>query len=181
MIDPNLVTTIRVGELPLEPFLLTDKIPHEVGVDLKSGTIQQLLDFLRPLVGKMQFEIVRLDVDAQYITDNFEPSGLGKNLCLGFAICNGNNGTKNRDGLVGLAYGSSYGAVGALGGSKNSIVVSHSHDVGGYNVGSGTPLFTSKGLDAGGDTVYSKTNTTGESGVDKNMQPYIVELTIMKL
>src|SRR3990172_11449728 len=103
MIDPNLITTIRVGELPPSVFSLTDNIPHEVGTDLKSGTIQQLLDFLRPLVGKLQFEVVRMSVNTQYIVDNFDlvpgPNmGLGTNLCLGFAICNGNNGTENLDG-----------------------------------------------------------------------------------
>ena len=44
MINPDLITTVRVGELPPEPFSLTDLIPHEVGTDLKQGTIQQLLD-----------------------------------------------------------------------------------------------------------------------------------------
>jgi hypothetical protein len=51
MIDPNAISTIRVGQLPSLDFNLTDKIPHEVGTDLKSGTIQQLADFISSYIG----------------------------------------------------------------------------------------------------------------------------------
>ena len=50
MIDPNIVTTIRVGELPSEPFNLSDNIPHEIGTDLKRGTVQQLADFIATII-----------------------------------------------------------------------------------------------------------------------------------
>jgi hypothetical protein len=50
MINPDLVNTIRVGELPLEPFNLTDNIPHEIGTDLKRGTVQQLADFIATVI-----------------------------------------------------------------------------------------------------------------------------------
>lgn len=46
MIDPITTNTARVGELPNKPFSLSDKIPHEVGIDLKSGTVQQLVDLV---------------------------------------------------------------------------------------------------------------------------------------
>lgn len=45
-INPDNITTVRVGQLPDEPFNLTDKLPHEVGTDLKQGTVQSLADFL---------------------------------------------------------------------------------------------------------------------------------------
>lgn len=51
MIDPLVISTIRVGELPNAPFNLTDKIPHEVGVDLKSGTIEELSTFISAYIG----------------------------------------------------------------------------------------------------------------------------------
>lgn len=51
MIDPLLVSTIRTGELPSAPFNLTDKIPHEVGVDLKSGSIEDLSIFIAAYIG----------------------------------------------------------------------------------------------------------------------------------
>jgi hypothetical protein len=50
MIDPNSTNTIRVGELPIEPFSLTDNIPHEVGTELKRGTVQQLSDFIATVI-----------------------------------------------------------------------------------------------------------------------------------
>lgn len=50
MIDPNNTNTIRVGELPSEPFSLTDSIPHEVGTELKRGTVQQLSDFIATVI-----------------------------------------------------------------------------------------------------------------------------------
>lgn len=51
MIDPNAVSTIRVGELSPEPFSLTDKIPHEVGTELKRGTIEDLATFISAFIG----------------------------------------------------------------------------------------------------------------------------------
>jgi len=50
MIDPITTNTARVGELPNEPFSLSDKIPHEVGIDLKSGTVQQLVDLVANVI-----------------------------------------------------------------------------------------------------------------------------------
>jgi len=51
MINPNDVSTIRTGQLPSEPFGLTDKIPHEIGSDLKQGTVQQLADTIGTYLG----------------------------------------------------------------------------------------------------------------------------------
>lgn len=45
-IDPNNITTVRVGQLPTADFNLSDPIPHEVGTDLKQGTVQSLADFI---------------------------------------------------------------------------------------------------------------------------------------
>ena len=188
MINPDLITTVRVGELPPEPFSLTDLIPHEVGTDLKSGTIQQLLDLLRPLVGKLQYEVIEMDVTTQYITDNFDSTGLGINLCEGFAICNGNNGTKNRDGRSGIAYGITYNFVGLTGGTADSTLVSHSHTAKISNVtGGDTDKFIAQNGGSGGGTTSAtgtgiiNTSITGGTGVNKNYHPYIVTLTIMKL
>lgn len=51
MIDPLLITTERVGQLPPALFGLTDKIPHEIGDDLKQGTVQQLADTIGDYLG----------------------------------------------------------------------------------------------------------------------------------
>lgn len=182
-IDPNLITTVSVGELPAAPPLLTSLLAHETVSDklLKQITIQQLVDLIAPLVSAIQYQIITLHVDSTYIEDNFDASGLGINLMTGYAICNGNNGTINKDGRVGIAYGSTYNVVGAIGGSTDAVVVEHDHISGSYNLGAGAILFSNKGLTNAEDTVYSKTQTTGVSGTGKNMQPYLVELQIMKL
>jgi len=46
MINPELVTTARVGELPSLPFNLTDNIPHESGTELYRGTLQSMADVI---------------------------------------------------------------------------------------------------------------------------------------
>ena len=50
-IDPNNINTTRVGQLADAPFSLTDQIPHEVGTDLKRGSVQSFADFLALQIG----------------------------------------------------------------------------------------------------------------------------------
>jgi len=184
MIDPSVTTSVKVGELPPLDLTVNSVIPHEIAGELYKSDINQLLQLIRPLVGKLQYEVVELDVPMQYVMDNFDLTpgpnmGLGRNLCQGFAICNGNNGTKNRDGRSSIGYGSTFGFTGVFGGNKDAVVVEHSHaigtapndDVGYVNV---------KTSSSTGGTGIS-TATTGVSGIDKNYHPYIVTLTIMKL
>ena len=184
MINPNDITTVRVGELPPNPPTLESKIPHELGVDLNYFTIQQLITFLQPYVGVFQYETKRLAVNQAYITDNFDETGLGKNICLGWAIRNGNNGTDNIDGKVGIAYGVSNNVIGQTGGSRDAVVVAHSHTYTQYKL--------DQEVSTNGDGVRSlnknntqdgsfATETVGVPGIDKNMQPYIIDLYIMKL
>lgn len=47
----NIDSTVRVGELPPAPFGLTDKLPHEIGDDLKQGTVQELADAIKDYLG----------------------------------------------------------------------------------------------------------------------------------
>ena len=172
------MSNVRVGELPSALFNLTDNLPHEIGTDLKRGTVQELINLIAPLVSALQFQVIELDVTIAYINSNFDTSGLGINLCLGYAICNGNNGTKTRNGLVSLGYGVGYTAIGGTGGFTDSIVVEHSHAI---------DLFdeTGSGFPAGGSNAISNgtgaTRTVGVSGLNRNMQPYIVTLMIQKL
>lgn len=53
MIDPLLINTVRVGELPLAPFELTDLVPHEIGDTLFQGTVQQLGDVIGDYLGSL--------------------------------------------------------------------------------------------------------------------------------
>lgn len=179
MIDPNLITTTSVGELPPLPLTTDSVIPHELEGDLYKGTIQQLVQLIRPLVGKLQFEIVQLDVTTQYIIDNFDETGLGRNLCEGFAICNGNNGTKNWDGRSSISYGSTFNFPGVFGGFKDATLVEHSHQLA-TSPNDTVGFVTAKASLSTGGTPIS-TASAGTSGVNKNYHPFIVTLTMMKL
>lgn len=92
-------------------------------------------------------------------------------------------------------------AVGALGGSKDAIVVSHSHtitdpghghsisngDAGeGTGYGGGTAVarianFANTSLSANGNVTGISVNNTGASGTNANMPPYIGKLKIIKV
>ena len=51
MIDPQIVTPVKVGGLASEPFLGSDLIPHEVNGNLKKGTITDFATFLATIIG----------------------------------------------------------------------------------------------------------------------------------
>lgn len=188
-IDPNLITTTSVGELPDAPLLLTSLIAHETVSDslLKKVTIQDLVDFIAPLVTAIQYQVITLHVDSTYIEDNFDETGLGTNLMVGYAICNGQNGTINKDGRVGIAYGSTYNAVGAIGGDTTHTLTEaqmpqHSHTSNGSASDNGDPGNYALGAPTdGGATFTIQTSSKGSGEAHNNMQPYLVELQIMKL
>jgi len=50
-INPDNITTIRVDQLADDTLGLTDKFPHTVGTELKSSTIQELVDLVAAAVG----------------------------------------------------------------------------------------------------------------------------------
>lgn len=126
-------------------------------------------------------DVKEIDVSTSYITANFDPSGLGFNERVGWAICNGNNGTRDRGGRVAIQYNSSYPVLGATGGSKDAVVVSHSHTMTyGYS-GSNSAVQVNRDPDGNNLTGTTSTNSAGVDGTDKNMQPYIVTLFIQKL
>ena len=171
------MSNVRVGELPSALFNLSDNLAHEIGTDLKRGTVQELINLIAPLLSALQFQVIELDVNIAYINSNFDASGLGTNLCLGYAICNGNNGTKNRNGLVSLGYGVGYTAIGGTSGSKDAVLVAHSHTIiKASNDADGTSFSPGNG-----SLGTESTSIVGVSGIDKNMQPYIVTLMIQKL
>jgi len=140
-------------------------------------------------------QVLELDVDAAFVSANFDLTpgvnmGLGINLCEGFALCNGNNGTKDRNGRTGIGYGPNYPTLGAIGGSKDAVIVSHKHNSIEFSTGlkavndtgTGPTLNANVELSSNiGSGKVDETGTTGVSGVNQNMQPYIVSLFIMKL
>jgi hypothetical protein len=143
-------------------------------------------------------DIKEVDCTDAYIGNNFD--GTGKGIIgserEGWAICNGNNATKNRTGRVSIGYGknppsnvvSDAALVGpnnytpVYGGSKNAVVVDHTHT---YVTRTDDKLSEDR-RNCERDcllTQFSKYTTTsaGEDGTNKNMQPYIVTLFIQKL
>ena len=49
-----------------------------------------LLDFIQSNVAQ-QYDIKAIYANSTYLGDNFDSNGLGKNLRIGWAICNGKN------------------------------------------------------------------------------------------
>ena len=185
-INPNDITTVRVGELPNGTSELTSKMAIENGTDLYKITFQDLVTFMNINASAIQYEVKDLWVNQAYIDNNFTETGLGKNLMLGYAICNGNNGTPPMAGLVSIGYGGGYNVIGGFGGSKDAVVVSHTHTTTpntAIDFGSGiTNVQRAIAQTAGGgQAIDVGIVSAGESGTNKNMQPYIILLKVMKL
>ena len=138
-----------------------------------------LLDFIQSNVAQ-QYDIKAIYANSTYLGNNFESNGLGKNLRAGWAICNGNNGTPNISNRVIVSYGSDFPTLNAVGGSKDAVVVEHNHT---GHVIKATGTWKGGGNDSGDDatSITGNVSTTGVSGTNKNMQPYIVLVYIMKL
>ena len=98
----------------------------------------------------------------------------------GWAICNGNNGTPPMQGRTIVNYGGDFTTLNATGGSKDAVVVEHNHT---GHVIKATGTWRGGGDDSGDNATSTTGNvsTTGVSGTNKNMQPYIVLVYIMKL
>lgn len=132
-------------------------------------------------------DIKEIDVSNAYLLANFDATGLGINERVGWAICNGNNGTRNRLGRVGMQYSTSFPTLGSTGGSNDAVVVSHTHGTTpntNIEFGSGDSVSRARtsAVSAGiGNPVNVAIETVGVDGTNKNMQPYIVSLFIMKL
>jgi len=121
--------------------------------------------------------------DSTWLNANFSITGLGTGAeVIDWAITNGNNGTPNDNGKVVIAYGTDYLTLGATGGSKDAVVVAHTHGVTlPTNVASAPG---SGGIELPGDdnsTLAIETDSEGVSGTNANMQPYVVRLRIMKI
>jgi microcystin-dependent protein len=82
-------------------------------------------------------------------------------------------------------------AVGATGGSKDAILVSHTHTDAGHTHTTHTDLYGSSGISAGGNDInvggidptgtgYASLSTEGESGTNKNLPPYLSVYFIIK-
>lgn len=131
-------------------------------------------------------DVKEIDVSNAYLLANFDPTGLGINERIGWAICNGNNGTRNRGGRVAIQYNTTYPTLGAVGGEATHVLTlnempSHSHSMNGATStsgGTGNNLVNNANLNS---SFVPTTNTAGGGQAHNNMQPYIVTVFIMKL
>lgn len=129
-------------------------------------------------------ELKVLDTTNAYILANFDGTGLGTNEMLGYAICNGQNGTRNWGGKVPVGYDASlYPTLGATGGTTQETlnitqIPPHSHEI---NVNSGSGGSINGAEDAVSTGVKISSTSVGGGLPHNNMQPYRVVLMIMKL
>jgi len=135
-------------------------------------------------------------------------SGSAASIPAGWVLCDGNNSTPNLTNRFVIGAGGTY-SVGASGGSKDAIVVSHTHTasttttipnhnhelLGGFAAvsdffgGSGNDYGVGVGSAVAGYTTASASlsptstttvNSTGASGTDANLPPYYALCFIMK-
>lgn len=152
-------------------------------------------------------DLKEVDCSAEYIAANFDGTGKGINERIGWAICNGNNGTKNRGGRVSIGYTTVevdpvdgvwdelYKTIGAVAGEKKHQLVTtempaHSHTPGtkvfrGHRTndqsGGVQTLATSAANADPALTGPEFTTSVGDGQAHENRQPFIVTLFIQKL
>lgn len=185
--NSNPIILDAAGRTPQEVWMQTG-YSYKLVLQTSAGVTLQTLDNLYPIL--------------QTSTSTSSPftagmimiwSGSIGSIPSGWVLCNGTNGTPDlRDRFV-VAAGSTY-AVGATGGSADSIVVSHTHTItdpghlhNTTSTGSGTLINTgATGLtSASTSTTASATTgitnqTTGVSGTNANLPPYYALAYIMK-
>jgi hypothetical protein len=132
-------------------------------------------------------------------------SGSVANIPYGWYLCNGGNGTPNLMDRMVIGAGSAYN-VGAIGGSKDAIVVSHTHtayvtDYGHTHslngeaiygqardgtgslqagFGGGAALGWIDGINSATTGITVSNSTTGSGGTNANLPPYYALAFIMK-
>jgi hypothetical protein len=173
------MTKQEIADLISINLISGSKIPAEKHREVEYALLEAIFS-----VGFITGDIKEVDCSNEYIINNFETTGLGKNERLGWAICNGQNGTTNRNGRVSMPYGDTYLTMRAVGGSADATLPLHSHTY--------TQLRRDQEVSTSGSGVTAinkdpnsnltlETSSSGESAINKNLQPYIVTLFIQKI
>jgi len=128
-------------------------------------------------------DIMLVSCSNAYIVDNFDGTGLGIAERVGWARCNGANGTRDYEtgNRIPMPYGGSYTTMGAPLGSQDAVVVEHSHGIKYGNNGTGTKYPETPYISdvLGGD--MQGTELAGVSGTNKNIQNSMITLFIQKI
>lgn len=151
---------------------------------LISGGLPEFKDFIR-IGAWLTGDIKEIDCTNAYITANFDGTGLGINERLGWAICNGNHGTKPRAGRVSVAYGTGYTTMGATSGAENHTLTTNQLPTLAANLRvvqiTGNNTFTVGDMSPGEYDLKDAVPWPGANEPHNNMQPYIVTLFIQKI
>lgn len=145
---------------------MTDNQVTTAIANLASGTPNTALE-LRDLFTELFNRSVKTgtmvikSVSNAYITNNFDGTGLGINEEVGYALPNGNNGTRNYDDKLPIPYGVSNLVMGATKGSNTVTLLAT--NIPPLNVG-----FTPSGQDNGNVGNYIETGNA-ESYADKTL------------
>lgn len=196
-IDPSLISTARVDQLPAASITPSSILPHGVGTELKQGTVQEILDLVSALVATYKpYEVKLLAVTDLYVDTNFDMAdgptkGLGKSggLWPGWAVMNGNNGTVNMDDSIPLGFGATRNTMLAQVGENTKALTKNNIppldvELDGSNADNGDPgnlLLTNPGSPNGARTYSGKVNKSSTQIPISIMQKSIVLLYIMKL
>lgn len=137
--------------------------------------------------GFLKGDIKEVACTQAYISANFNGTGLGTNERLGWAICNGQNGTFDlRDRVtVGSGGGLGTGSPGYAGGNNSSHLSQAGYNVGGNTSGSGAGrLVVTTGnpeLGENFESIAAIGNTANDAAVVSIEQRYTIVLKIQKL
>lgn len=139
-------------------------------------------------------DIIEIDVDSTTLANNFDSTGLGINLRKGWAICNGNNGTRDRGGLFPVGYKSDkypYNRLGFTGGAETVTLTEpqmpiHNHQfyaAGDYQTDKKAPEYgiIQTYWDRQNVVLEARMLNAGGNQPHENRPPFIVTLFIMKL
>ena len=147
-----------------------------------------LLDYIEANLAQSG-DIKRIKCDLAYYTANFETNGLGKNLRAGWAQCNGNNGTDDLTGSVGVAYGLGYSTFSGIVGANTVTIpgsaipkINVTLPVSDADTGGGSKVYVmATDSQAAGTHTYTASAGNASPTALNIMQKGVINLYIMKL
>ncbi|MBQ0907467.1 hypothetical protein KBJ98_01995 [Flavobacterium sp. F-328] len=163
--------------------------PAEIEPEDHATVEEQILDAIF-----IPYQVIEMDCTLEFIQNNFiwdevPEKGLGKNLMVGFAYCNGNNGTRDRRKLTSVCYSDEEGPFIYDYGEMGNEFGSESHVLTKEELPSTIDIDTSAGTDEGNDYMTTGRQNEGRitlqtGGLDKahnNMQPSIVSFFVQRV
>jgi hypothetical protein len=185
--NSNPIILDSAGRPPQEIWMQTG-YTYKFVIQTSSATLIQTLDNLYPILQNSSTSGTTIPSGLIAIW-----SGATGSIPSGWVLCNGTNGTPDLRNSFVIGAGSTY-AVGATGGSADSIVVAHTHTVtdpghkhNTTSTGSGSLINAAASGTTGASTSTTDTATTGitlqstgASGANANLPPYYALAFIMK-